>query len=174
MAEVSSEIAATTTVAAAPDATVTAASATFATQSEMAFASAGATVPVASPAQRELVPVLIAPPATEDRPQPAKIPAPPPVIVAGETVREEHPAPAPDRSAVQARPEQVLTLDWQTDLTQIETNAEKMRAARPQVFEEVPASHPKRVRPQLAPLDEGPLSQVETQHPEAATPAPNP
>ena len=102
------------------------------------------------------------------------IPVAPPVIIAHETVREEMPTIQSATDAPHARPEQVLTLDWQTDLTQIETNPEKFKAVQAQAIEEAPASEPKRARPAPAPLDEGPLLQVETRPSGPAAPAPNP
>ena len=95
-------------------------------------------------------------------------PAEPPLgTVADEIVHEVTPARIPEPS-VTASPEQVLKLDWQTDLTQIETSPEKVQAARMQVVEEAPPPRPKRVRPALPSVEEGPLLQVETQHPDAA------
>lgn len=93
----------------------------------------------------------------EAQPHPtASTPAAAPV--AGETVREESVAPARDLP----KPETILKLDWQTDLTQIETNPAKHRE-RAEADEEPPAPRPKRVRPQATSIDEGPLLQIETQ-----------
>jgi ribonuclease E len=105
---------------------------------------------------------------------PSPEPVAPAAAVAGEIVREEIPAPSFQAPAAPlASPEQVLTLDWQTDLTQIETNPEKVRAAQAQAAEEAPVPRPGRVRPAPVTIDEGPLVQVETQRQEPATPAPN-
>jgi hypothetical protein len=94
--------------------------------------------------------------------------------LAGEIVREESvtPSPAEDLAAT-ARPEAVLKLDWQTDLTQIETNPAKQRERAREMADEAPLLRPKRVRQPLAPVDEGPLVQVETHRagPAGAMPA---
>jgi hypothetical protein len=107
----------------------------------------------------------------ETRSQPAEPVAAPVVTFAEELVREVTPAPLQDPAAT-ARPEQVLKLDWQTDLTQIETSPEKLQAARTQTAEETPVARPKRVRAALSSAEEEPLLQVETHRPDAATPAP--
>ena len=73
-----------------------------------------------------------------------------------EIVREQ-----PQASAVEQRP--VLELDWQTDLTQIETDREKLRAAQLRAESEpAPLPPAKRVRKPLLPLSDEPLVQVET------------
>jgi hypothetical protein len=175
LTETSGEIKATTTDAALHEARVAATSASPTTQPEPAFASAERQVQGARTAQAETpAPAVTAPHAAEVQPQPVETPAPPPVIVAGEFVREESPAPASKQAGPAARPEEVLTLDWQTDLTQIETNPGKIRAVQVQAVEDSPALRPKRVRPAPTPLDEGPLLQVETHPTGPATPAPGP
>jgi ribonuclease E len=88
---------------------------------------------------------------------------------AGEIVREEAVTAAPVDPDAAAKPETILKLDWQTDLTQIETNPVKQRARDERAVEEVPAPRPKRVRQPIAPLDEGPLVQIETQRPAPAS-----
>ena len=83
---------------------------------------------------------------------------------AGEMVREEYVAqPLAEDPAAAAKPEAVLKLDWQTDLTQIETNPAKQRERAQEVVEAAIRPRPKRVRQPLAALDEGPLVQIETQ-----------
>jgi ribonuclease E len=93
------------------------------------------------------------------------------IILASEIVREESVVPSPvEDPAAAAKPEAVLKLDWQTDLTQIETNPAKQRERAQKMVDEAPLPRPKRVRQPLAPIDEGPLVQVET-HPAGAAAA---
>jgi ribonuclease E len=101
--------------------------------------------------------------AETERPRPPAVERPA-ARVAGEMVREEYLAqpPAEDPAAA-AKPEAVLKLDWQTDLTQIETNPAKQRERVQEVAAEVIPPRPKRVRQPLAPLDQAPLVQIETQ-----------
>ena len=87
-------------------------------------------------------------------------------------VREETVVPAPvEEATAAAKPEAVLKLDWQTDLTQIETNPSKQRERAQKVEEEAPPPRPKRVRPSIPTLDEGPLVQIETHRDDAAVAA---
>jgi hypothetical protein len=92
---------------------------------------------------------------------PSEVPvqsSPPPLPVVQETVHEELPAPEP---APAARP--ILELDWQTDLTQIETDREKLRAAQERAAHQEPlAPAPKRERQPPPPVSAEPLIQVET------------
>ena len=130
-------------------------------------------IPVTPAMQQELPAVTMAE-SVDHVTQPAPA-APPSAIIAGEAVREVTPVPSLEQTPPPlVRPDEVLKLDWQTDLTQIETNPEKRRAASAQAVEDAPESHPKRVRPPTAPLDEEPLLQVETHRVEPATPTPNP
>lgn len=73
-----------------------------------------------------------------------------------EVVREQ-----PQTQLVAQRP--VLELDWQTDLTQIETDREKLRVAQLRAESE-PAPPPptKRARKPPPPVSDEPLVQVET------------
>jgi hypothetical protein len=102
----------------------------------------------------------------------APVELPPAMILAGEMVREETVVPAPvEEAAAAAKPEALLKLDWQTDLTQIETNPTKQRERAQKVEDEAPPPRPKRVRTPLATFDEGPLVQIETQRENAAVAA---
>lgn len=117
-------------------------------------------IPVIPAMQQELPAVTMAKSADHvTQPEPA---AAPPASMAGEAVREETPVSLEQTPSPLVRPDEVLKLDWQTDLTQIETNPEKRRATSAQTAEDAPESHPKRVRPPTPPLDEEPLLQVET------------
>jgi hypothetical protein len=118
-------------------------------------------IPVTPAMQQELPAVTMAESVDHvTQPEPA---APPSAIIAGEAVREVTPVPSLEQTPLPlVRPDEVLKLDWQTDLTQIETNPEKRRAASAQTAEDASAPHPKRVRPPMAPLDVAPLLQVET------------
>ena len=67
----------------------------------------------------------------------------------------------PQASAVAQRP--ALELDWQTDLTQIETDREKLRAAQLRAeAEPAPLPPTKRERKPALPVSDEPLVQVET------------
>ena len=92
---------------------------------------------------------------------PSEVPvqsSPPPLPVVQETVHEELPAPEPVPV-----PRPVLEFDWQTDLTQIETDREKLRAAEERAAHEEPlAPPPKRERRPPPPVSAEPLIQVET------------
>jgi ribonuclease E len=81
---------------------------------------------------------------------------PTPVLVAEEIVREDT---AQAIAATPAKP--ILELDWQTDLTQIETDREKLKVAQARNDEEPPRSQ-KRERKPLPPVSDEPLIQVET------------
>jgi len=75
----------------------------------------------------------------------------------GEAVHEETPQveikPA-------ARP--ILEFDWQSDLTQIETDREKLKAAQTRAQEEPVVPPRKRERRSPPPISDEPLIQVET------------
>jgi hypothetical protein len=121
------------------------------------------------PTTAAAIPVPEALPAPQPLSPPPEPVAAPVAVAAEESVREVM-TPRPEQ-AVAARPEQVLTLDWQTDLTQVETSPEKLQAARTQAPEEIGVPRPRRVRPVLAPVAEEPLLQVETRRPDSTTPA---
>jgi ribonuclease E len=95
--------------------------------------------------------------------------APTPALVSGEMVCEDTSqalAPTP------AKP--ILELDWQTDLTQIETDREKLQAAQARAHEEPPpAPPPKRERKPLPPVSDEPLIQVETIRGSVESPKPD-
>lgn len=150
---------------------VTSASATVAPQAAAVAAELAAPVTLTVQPQSPAAIMAELPPAVHaTRVEPK---APSPDIVAEEVVREERPVSSFQPTAAPlVRPEQVLKLDWQTDLTQIETNPDKLRAARVQTDEDAPAPLPKRVRPAVPLLDDGPLLQVETRAHEAAVPPP--
>ena len=130
----------------------------------------------------ELMPEMASQEAAAERPAgPAEHPAEvapalvaaAPAAVAGEIVREEfRGAPEPRqqqqeaRKAVPAQP--VVELSWPSDLVQIESNPEKVKAAMQQVAEPQPAQRPRRERPAPAPVSNEPLVQIETQ-PRAAS-----
>jgi len=87
--------------------------------------------------------------------------SPPPLPVVQETVREDLPA-----AEAPSAPKPILELDWQSDLTQIETDRDKLRAAQERAAQEQPAPPPrKRERRPLQPLSDEPLIQVETARP---------
>ena len=81
-------------------------------------------------------------------------------LVADEIVREEPPVAEP---IPPARP--ILEFDWQSDLTQIETDREKLKAAQANVQEEQAAVPRKRERPVPPAVSDEPLVQVETSKP---------
>lgn len=88
----------------------------------------------------------------------------PPQPAAEEVVREEIPA-------VEATPpaKPILEFDWQTDLTQIETDREKLKAAQARAHEQpAPPARKRERRPSPSTSDE-PLVQVETRGPPPAT-----
>jgi len=100
------------------------------------------------------------------------------VKVAEEIVREEFPAassaPAPVATphraptAVEPPPPPVMhapppvELDWPSDLVQVESNPERIRAAQKDSPLEDDAPRPRRERPVRPPVVEEPLVQVET------------
>jgi ribonuclease E len=87
--------------------------------------------------------------------------AAPTQAVAEEVVREEIPEVV---SAPPAKP--VLEFDWQSDLTQIETDREKLKAAQAKVQDAQSAEPPrKRERRPPSPVSDEPLVQVETGKP---------
>jgi ribonuclease E len=65
-------------------------------------------------------------------------------------------------------PAEPVRIEWPSDLQQVESDPEKVRAAQESVVEEAPAPRPKRVRQPQAPVDDGPLVQIETGRTEAA------
>jgi ribonuclease E len=93
--------------------------------------------------------------------------APPPAYER-ETVREFEPretlpAAEPARpSGAGYAPAAPVKIEWPSDLQQVESDPDKVRAAQSQEVEPEPAPRPKRVRQQQAAVDEGPLVQVET------------
>jgi ribonuclease E len=89
--------------------------------------------------------------------EPTALVAPPQHSVGDEVVREETPVEP-------ARPvKPVLEFDWQSDLTQIETDREKLKAAQATTpTEQSRAPTRKRERPPLTPASNEPLIQVET------------
>jgi ribonuclease E len=107
----------------------------------------------------EPTPMVFAP---DEHFEPAALVAPPQQSVADEVVREETTV-EPTRPA-----KPVLEFDWQTDLTQIETDREKLKAAQTTTSKE-PSAPPirKRERPSLSPASNEPLVQVETSKPNA-------
>ena len=79
-------------------------------------------------------------------------------------MRETAPAPSGPGYA----PAVPIKMEWSSDLQQVESNPEKVRAAEERVVEEETAPRPKRVRQPLPPVDDVPLVQVETSELEAA------
>jgi hypothetical protein len=61
-------------------------------------------------------------------------------------------------------------MEWPSDLQQVESNPQKVQAARQEVVQEQPAQRPKRVRQASAPVNEEPLVQIETGPSAAPTP----
>jgi ribonuclease E len=81
--------------------------------------------------------------------------------VADEIVREEIPVAEP---VPPAKP--ILEFDWQSDLTQVETDREKLKTAQAKAQDEPPAVSPrKRERQPPRPVSDEPLVQVETGKP---------
>jgi ribonuclease E len=77
--------------------------------------------------------------------------------------REAPPAAEPARpSGAGYAPAAPVKIEWPSDLQQVESDPEKVRAVQAQEVEPEPAPRPKRVRQQQAAVDEGPLVQVET------------
>lgn len=68
------------------------------------------------------------------------------------------PAPAPSY-AVPAVP---VKLEWPSDLQQVESDPDKIRAVEQQAPQEQAAPRPKRVRQPLPPVKDEPLVQIET------------
>lgn len=105
------------------------------------------------------VPAVAAPPVSvmEERfAETATTPSSPqPVHVADEIVREERPSAQP---AVKP----MLEFDWQSDLTQIETDRVKLHAAQARAEEEPAPPARKRERRLPPPVSDEPLIQVET------------
>jgi ribonuclease E len=168
--------------AAAPGATAVAATTITVSQADLSTpAQAASVAAVLEESPAAATPLIMYPTTAAAIPVPEALPAPQPLspppepvaapvaVAAEESVREVM-TPRPEQ-AVAARPEQVLTLDWQTDLTQVETSPEKLQAARTQAPEEIGVPRPRRVRPVLAPVAEEPLLQVETRRPDSTTPA---
>ncbi len=105
------------------------------------------------PAHEEpLRPVAELEPKVWEEPLPSAAPAPP--AVPEDTLYREPPtvshaiAPAP--------------VDLPSDLQQVESNPDKIRAVGQEESEEEPSARPKRVRPTMPPVTEEPLVQVET------------
>ena len=88
-------------------------------------------------------------------------PEPAPVLEAQRTTEEIVREAPPVESVPATKP--ILEFDWQSDLTQIETDREKLKAAQSRAQEE-PAPLPprKRERRPLPPISDEPLVQVET------------
>ena len=109
---------------------------------------------------------------------PASVPSyeAPPASVSYETeqVREFRPretaaqenAPAPFGTSF--APAAPVKIEWPSDLQQVESDPEKVRAAQEHVVEEEAVPRPKRVRQPLPPVEDGPLVQIETGPAEAA------
>lgn len=75
----------------------------------------------------------------------------------------------PQTTAAASEPPPVppsLKLEWPSDLVQIETDAEKARAALAPQEEERVVPYPQRVRPPPLPVSNEPLMQVETRGPD--------
>jgi ribonuclease E len=84
----------------------------------------------------------------------------------GEVAHEESQAAQPGPGDT-PRPAPQLRLEWPSDLVQIETDPEKLKAALSRASEEAPRPRPKRVRSVPAPLSSEPLIQVETRKPQS-------
>lgn len=61
-----------------------------------------------------------------------------------------------------------IQIEWPSDLQQVESDPDKIRAAEQEGAQQQSASRPKRVRPPQAPASDEPLVQVETGKQEAA------
>ncbi len=114
--------------------------------------------------RHEHTPAPVAHIETYEAPQPA------PSSFESEQVREFTPretaAPvAAKPSGPGYAPAQPVKIEWPSDLQQVESSPDKVRAAEQAAAEEPPAPRPKRVRPQPAPVSEEPLVQIETDKP---------
>lgn len=101
-------------------------------------------------------------------------PLPVPAVPVPAVVVPDTPAPAVAAEPVEVKPvlppaaelpivaPAPLKLDWSIDLIQVETNAEKARAALERAQSQVEAPRVKRARPVLPPISTEPLIQVET------------
>jgi ribonuclease E len=92
-------------------------------------------------------------PAPSQRVEPLPMAEPEETVAQAPALVEPPPAPKP-----------ILEFDWQTDLTQIETDRQKLVVAQSRVQEEAPAPRPRRERRPLPPVSDEPLIQVETQN----------
>jgi hypothetical protein len=102
------------------------------------------------------------------------------VAGAAEIVRENVPPP----SFAEARPQAPapayapppLELEWPSDLVQVESDPNKVQAAREEPVQQAPALRPRRPRREPTPVADEPLIQIETQRHDApaevATPTP--
>jgi ribonuclease E len=77
------------------------------------------------------------------------------------------PAPQVERNHPERHVSPALKLEWPSDLKQVETDPQKIRAAAVETADEQPASRPRRQRPTAAPITTEPLVQVETRRTEA-------
>ncbi|MBI3044376.1 MAG: Rne/Rng family ribonuclease [Betaproteobacteria bacterium] len=83
-----------------------------------------------------------------------------------ERVSEFPPIETPRAAVAPAMP---VKIEWPSDLQQVESDPDKVKAVQQEAPQQPQAPRPKRVRQPLAPLSEEPLVQIETGGPEAAT-----
>ena len=76
------------------------------------------------------------------------------------TERRNEPAAAPPETGY--APAVPVKIEWPSDLQQVESNPDRVKAAQQEAAQEQPTLRPKRVRPQPAPVSDEPLVQIET------------
>lgn len=120
----------------------------------------------------EIAAAAVAAAATAPQAQPAT--SAPTELSALSVEAHQAPRPAPVETVLSGpgfAPAVPVKIEWPSDLQQVESDPEKVKAAEQGVVQEEPAPRPKRVRPPQAPVIEEPLVQIETGQPEAAAPS---
>ena len=138
--------------------------ASAATTPQTVMAPPSARAPALTPAApEESAPMAFAPGSIGPETTAPAAPVAPSVVIAEEVVREQRPAAEFTLPATSVDAAPALKFEWPSDLVQIETNAEKLKAAVANAQQEQPAPRQKRERPHLPPVSDEPLIQVETQ-----------
>lgn len=117
-------------------------------------------------AGREASPEAAITPSPDTPVAPEPVAAPVSALETAENVREELQSANPVMTDAEDLRQPALKLDWASDLIQIETHPEKLRAALAAMQQETPTIRPKRSRPVLEPVSTEPLVQVETRRQE--------
>jgi ribonuclease E len=113
----------------------------------------------------EALPVELMPASAEREPVSEAISPAPDAPAPDEIVHEPTPALESPPPAVQADAVPVVRIEWPSDLTQIETDPQKLQAALERAGPEEPPVRRKRERSPLPPMSDEPLIQVETRKP---------